>query len=65
MHLAFQILIATSFVLFCEGGFIPFKRFFSTDPDVGRNVVSTSIILYYFLLSKGLGCTCTLDDLNL
>ncbi|XP_078359982.1 lipase member K-like [Oculina patagonica] len=38
MHWAFQIFIATSFVLFCEGGFIPFKRFFSTDPDVGRNV---------------------------
>lgn len=38
MHLAFQIFIVTSFVLVCEGLFIPFKRSFSTDPDVSRNV---------------------------
>lgn len=44
MHLAFQIFIVTSFVLVCEGIFIPFKRSFSTDPDVTRNVVSRIII---------------------
>lgn len=51
MHWVFQIFIAANFVLFCEGGFIPFKRSFSTDPDVGRNVVS-GIIVKHALLDK-------------
>ena len=50
MHLAFQIFIVTSFVFVCEGIFIPFKRSFSTDPDVSRNVVSRIIIQYVLLL---------------
>ena len=51
MHLAFQIFIVTSLVLLCEGFFIPFKRSFSTDPDVSRNVVSRVITQYVLLLT--------------
>lgn len=41
MHRACQlVLITASVVLFCDAGFIPFKRHHSVDPDVGRNVVS-------------------------
>lgn len=53
MHWAYQIFLATSFVLLCEGIFIPFKRSFSTDPDVSRNVVSRSFNIPCYIKSFG------------